>query len=921
MPLRHAPSTVAPRASRSRGPSRSPLLALVASLAACVPAQAPPDPAAPTTHARVAKPPPSAEVARGAAPPPPTLRLPAGVRSVRNAATLTVVPSREVFEGEMTLELEVAAPLSLLWLNADGLTLREAHAGEGASAVKASVVPGGASFVGLAFARPLAGRATVHITYEGRLSSTETDGASRQVEDGRPYVFTHFEPLAARRVFPCLDEPSYKAPWQLTLRVRPGDTAVSNTPILSSEEGKDGLTTVRFAETRPLPSYLVAFAVGPFGYVDAGKVGKTPVRVVVPHGKEDWARFAVASTPPVLTELEKYFGGPYPYEKLDLIAVPLFGGAMENPGLVTYRQSLILAKPGTESTGFRRAFASVNAHELAHQWFGDLVTTAWWDDLWLNEAFATWMTPKIIDVYRPEWGASTRRASSANGAMRTDSLVSARQIRQPIASSDDIKNAFDTITYQKGAAVIGMFERWVGPEAFQRGVRRYMREHAHGTATSRDFLAAISAEAGRDVSAPFATFLDRPGVPLVEAELSCAGKPELRLTQSRYLPAGSSGDKGGPPWQIPVCARAGSGKKNIVETGACTLLTAEKGALALPSCPAWALPNDGATGYYRVGHSPALLAGLGAHLGRLTAAEKIALAGDVLAAVRAGKADLGAFLALVPALAKDADVQVVEAALWPVASLRDMGLVTKATRGAYADLVSRSFGPRARALGLRAKPGEDENTRWLRPGLVEVVADQGEDPKLRAECAKLARAWLTDKGAIEPELVGTVLAIAARFGDRALFDALVREAKTTRERQDRDLAIGALGQFQEPALVSASLALTLDPELDARETVRLLWAATRLPETVPLAYAFLKDHFDALVARLPRDTAAGFPNVGAALCDDARRGELEAFFGPRASRYVGGPRLYAQALEGLHLCHTFRVAQEPKVSAFFTKKR
>ncbi|HQY61221.1 MAG TPA: M1 family metallopeptidase [Polyangiaceae bacterium] len=921
MPRRPPPPLVT-RAPRSALSARVGLasLASLASLAACAAAQPPPDPAAPGPRATPLAPTAVASTT-GATPPQPTVRLPSGVRSVRNAATLTVVPSREVFEGEMTLELEVDAPLSLLWLNADALTLREAHAGEGAGAVKAAIVPGGASFVALSFPQPIAGRTAVHITYEGKLSSTETDGASRQVEDGRPYVFTHFEPLAARRVFPCLDEPAYKAPWQLTLRVKPGDTAVSNTPILSSEEGKDGFTTVRFAETKPLPSYLVAFAVGPFGYVDAGKVGKTPVRIVVPHGKEDWARYAVASTPPVLTELEKYFGGPYPYEKLDLIAVPLFGGAMENPGLVTYRQSLILAKPGTESTGFRRAFASVNAHELAHQWFGDLVTTAWWDDLWLNEAFATWMTPKVIEAYRPEWGASTRRASSASGAMRTDSLVSARQIRQPIASSDDIKNAFDTITYQKGAAVIGMFERWVGAETFQRGVRRYMREHAHGTATSRDFLGAISAEAGRDVSAPFATFLDRPGVPLVEAEVSCAGKRELRLTQSRYLPAGSPGTPAAPPWQIPVCARAGGGTKTDAESITCTLLATEKGALALPSCPAWALPNDGASGYYRVGHSPALLAGLAAHMSRLTPAEKIALSGDVLAAARAGKADLGAFLGLVPALAKDSDVQVVEAALWPVATLRDTPLVTKATRREYATFVQRNFGARARTLGLRAKPNEDENTRWLRPGLVEVVADQGEDPALRAECGKLARAWLTDKNAIEPELVGTVLAIAARFGDRALFDALVREAKTTRDRRDRDYALGALGQFQEPALVSASLALVLDPGLDARETVRLLWSATRLPETVPLAYAFLKDHFDALVARLPRDTAAGFPNVGAAFCDDARRSEIEAFFGPRAARYVGGPRLYAQALENLHLCHTFRVAQEPKVTAFFTKKR
>ena len=225
----------------------------------------------------------------------------------------------------------------------------------------------------------------------------------------------------------------------------------SNTPVVSETEGKDGLVSVKFAETKPLPSYLVAFAVGPFGIVDGGKIGKkgTPFRVIVPRGKEPWAKFAIESTGPVVSLLETYFGEAYPYEKLDLIAVPLFGGAMENPGLVTYRQSLILGKPGQESTGFRRAFASVNAHELAHQWFGDLVTTAWWDDLWLNEAFATWMTPKIIERFKPEWDFPSSRANQASNAMRTDSLTSARAIRQPIVSNDDIKNAFDGITYQK----------------------------------------------------------------------------------------------------------------------------------------------------------------------------------------------------------------------------------------------------------------------------------------------------------------------------------------------------------------------------------------------------------------------------------------------------------------------------------------
>ena len=895
-------------------------IATMVALAACA-GDAPPPAATPAVRPSV----PRAPAAVAAAVAPPQLRLPDGVRPTKNTATLTIVPSRETFEGEIQIELEARAPLPLLWLNADGLTIDHASAspstGAGGAKVEARVVPGDRNFVGLAFDTPLpAGPSVVRISYRGTLSATEVDGASRQKEGGDWYVYTHFEPLAARRVFPCFDEPGFKVPWQLSLRVQKGDTALANTPALSTEEGKDGLTTVRFAETKPLPSYLIAFAVGPFGIVDAGKTGQgnTPVRVITPRGKESWARFAVESTGPLLTLLEKYFGRAYPYEKLDVIAVPMFGGAMENPGLITFRQSLILSNPTMESTGFRRAYASVAAHELAHIWFGDLVTTAWWDDLWLNEAFATWMTPKIMEQYRPDWDPPSGRAQSANGAMRSDSLVSARQIRQPVVSNDDIKNAFDSITYQKGAAVITMFERWVGPSAFQKGVQRYMTEHAHGTATARDLLAAVTAEAKQDVSAPFSTFLDQPGVPSVAAELRCdANKPRLTLSQTRYLPAGSEGTgASSTPWQVPVCTRFSiAGKVDR----ACTLLGGAPAEIPLKACPEWILPNDNVSGYYRTAYGPKVLEGLTKHLDALSAAEKVAFVGDLSAHARAGKLDYAAILPLVPALSKDKSAQVVAAAAGLLGSIRDIPLVSATARPRYAKFVRDALGARAHALGTRPRAGEDEETRWLRPIVIDLVADQGEDVALRAECTSLAKVWLADKNALPPELIGTSLGIAAGFGDRELFDAFVADAKKTRERSDRDRLISAIGQFRDPALVAAALALTLGNDFDARESIRILYGVTRMPETAPLAYAFLTRNFDAIVSRLPRDWAASAPSIGAVLCDDARRPELQAFFADRARQYVGGPRSLAQSLESMHLCSTFKVAQTPGVTAFFTR--
>lgn len=823
----------------------------------------------------------------------------------------------------MDIEIDVVEPTSVIWLNQDGLTLARADIEFAGKTLPLRVVPGGASFVGLALPLPLPkGSATLHLGYVGKLSSTELDGASRQKEGNDYYVFSHFEPLAARRVFPCFDEPSFKSPWQLTLRVKKGDKALSNTPILSETEGKDGLVAVKFAETKPLPSYLVAFAVGPFGLVDAGKVGKkgTPLRIVVPRGKEDWAKFARESTPPVVTLLESYFGEAYPYEKLDLIAVPLFGGAMENPGLVTYRQSLILAKPGQESTGFRRAFASVNAHELSHQWFGDLVTTAWWDDLWLNEAFATWMTPKIIEKYKPEWDIPTSRANQANGAMRTDSLTSARAIRQPIVSNDDIKNAFDGITYQKGAAVIAMFERWVGPEVFQRGVQRYMREHAHGTATSKDFLDAVSKEAGKDVGAAFGTFLDRPGVPLVAIETTCDAKTaKLSMTQSRYLPSGAEAQGGAySPWKIPVCARFGKGAK---EDRACSLLADTRGALELPYCPDWILPNDAASGYFRASSPKKDLASLSKRFDKLSASEKIATVGNLSALVRAGSLDTTAVLDLVPTLARDKNVHVLDLGVDVAGGLRDSGMIDAATKPKYQRYIQETFGAKARALGLHASKTDDEETRWLRPWLVDLVADQGEDAVLRAECTKSAKAWLTNRDAIEPELLGSTLGIAASFGDSALFDAFLAEAKKAPERVDRERLVWALGQFRDPSLVTRALDLVLGSEFDPRESIRIVWAITRLPSHVPYAWAFVTKHFDAIVERLPRDFGAGFPSIGAAFCDDQKKPEVEAFFKERSTRFVGGPRVLAQSLEGMHLCSVYRARETPKVLAYFAARK
>jgi len=855
-------------------------------------------------------------------PTPPKLRLPDNVRPVRQSVELTLVPTEEFFGGKTRIDVTITKSTRVIWLNVDGLTIERAEVLMKEMTLPAKLIVGDPNFVGLSFDAPLStGNAIISLIYRGPLLTRETAGVTRQQEGNDWYIYSDFEPLEARRAFPSFDEPNYKIPWQLTLRTRKQDVALSNTsPELIKDTDADGYRVVRFAETKPLPSYLVAFAVGPFELVDAGTAGakKTPIRVIAPKGKKAWAHYAAATTGPVLDLLEKYFGTPYPYEKLDVISVPLLGGAMENPGLVTFNQSMILSRPEEESASFRSRYAGVCAHELAHQWFGNLVTMAWWDDLWLNETFATWMAPKITEQLEPTWNIIAERAQNAGWAMNADSLATARRIRQPIESNDDIHNAFDGITYGKGAAVTRMFETYVGEEKFRKGVQRYLREHEFGNATAKDFLGAISAEAGKDITAAYSTFLDQPGVPLVNVELVCGATSKLTLSQSRYLPEGAEKTAEASLWKIPVCVRFGMGKKT--ETS-CTSLETERGEVTLPSCPDWIVANDGAYGYYRVGYSPDLLQKIAKTTDVLSPAERISLMSDVQALASIGKVDYGQVLEVAAKLAGDKNPAVVESAMNPFWAAARGPYFSEKHHPQFRKYVRDVFGKRAQTMGFRSGPKDDNPTREMRAKLLQLVADDGGDEKLQAEAIKLAKAWLSDRKAIDPDIVQSALIIAASGGDEALFQSFVAEAKKASERIDRNRILRAIGAFRNPAILEKAFVLPLDPAFDAREAMDILWVASGHPATTDQAFSFLKKNFDALAARLPREYPAEFSWFGAALCDDKRGDEVKTYFKDRSPNYAGGSRTLAQSLEAMHICSVRRKAQQPKVEAFLEARK
>ncbi|KAB2967128.1 MAG: M1 family peptidase, partial [Thermoanaerobaculia bacterium] len=713
------------------------------------------------------------EEARAATPP--ELRLPPGARPVRMTVDLTVLPERDTFDGRVSIELALERPAALVWLNATRLEIGEALLSAGGEDLPARVVPGGEDFVGFAFDRDVpAGPATLAISYRGRLDEVETEGLFRQRDGGEWYAYSQFQATDARRAFPCFDEPSLRVPWKLTLHVHREHMAVSNTPVVAERDEEGGMKAVEFAETPPLPSYLVALGVGPFVSVEAGTWGRarTPVRIVVPRGREGRAGFAAEVTGDLLARLEDYFEIPHPFAKLDNLVIPqtVAFSAMENPGLITYAERVLLVDPGNAALGPRLRYASTAGHENAHLWFGDLVTLAWWDDIWLNEGFASWISDKVLARWKPEWFSAAERAERRGAAIGADSLTTARRVRRPIASKDDIVTAFDSISYEKGASLLEMFEAWMGPERFRSGIRRYLKRHSWGNATSADFLAALAEEGAPEVSRAFASFLDQPGAPVVSLELRCpeGGGARLELAQHRYLSLGAPAPAPSR-WAIPMRLRLGAGTR--VESVR-ALLEGERDTLELPFCPDWVVGNEEGIGYYLTAYRGDLLARLAEHPVRLDAGEQIALLEDAARLFAAGELPPDAALGLLPRFADSAHRRVVESAVEIARSL-DSHLVTEAARPHYRRFLASVFGARLRALGVDPRPGESDDEALLRPGLVALLAGPGEDAGLAAAVRERVERWLANRTALAPDLVPAYLKVAARNGDAALFDRML----------------------------------------------------------------------------------------------------------------------------------------------------
>ena len=836
---------------------------------------------------------------------PPAFRLGDVATPLEYSVTLAVDPRESRFSGEVRIALRFNRPTPVLWLNATGLAIDSARFEQGRRVIPVSVLPGGEDFVGFETrgADFAPGPAVATIRYHGELEAVGTRGLFRQQEAGEWYVLSQFESIHARRAFPCLDEPGWKTPWQLTIEAPEDNVVVSNTAEtrVAPLPGRAQWLRHEFRRTAPLPAYLVALAVGPFEVLDGGAAGRrqTKLRYFAPKGRAAEARFAAEATPRLLELLEDYFGSPYPFQKLDAVAIPqtVGFGAMENAGMITYSSPLLLATPREETAAFRRRYAAIAAHEMAHMWFGNLVTLAWWDDLWLNEAFASWMAQKTLARFRPAWDDGASLGRSRRPALELDRLASARRVRNPVSEKTELANAFDAITYQKGAAVLAMFENWFSPERFQEGVRRFLRRRAFSTATSQDFIRALGETAGRgsEALAAFRAFIEQPGVPLVDVALRCTeGEATVELVQQRLRPVGSSAPEA--QWTTPACLRYGTTTRCAdVRNGANSVVLGEA------TCPAWLLANAGGRSYYVPRYAPPLAASLRDAAPALSADEIVSLVVDAGVLAESGLVPLAEALAWADAGLAHPSPVARRYAVDLLEMQRDAWL-GEGEAARKREIVAKRVQPLAAELGWGEVAGESDERRELRARLLPLAAETEADGSLRDQARALAYVWLENREAIAADMTGPVLQTAARFANENLYGRLAAQVSAAPDVRERRYLLQALGVVRDERLRARALALALDEPLAPRDALQLLESALEDVVNRAPAFEFLRANFDALAARLPPQSPAYLITPLARLCTPAEREAFAAFFGERATRFLGGALRYRQALERIDLC-------------------
>jgi alanyl aminopeptidase len=834
-------------------------------------------------------------------------RLGHAVIPTAQSVRLTLDPAKHDYSGEVAIDLRVSAALDSFELNARGQRLDRVTltGADGAIPVTTGTAPHDRLVVRPA-RRIAAGSYTLDIAFTNDFD-TQAASLYRLETGGDSYAFTQFEADDARGAFPCWDEPEFKIPWRVTLIVRDGQLAIANT-LVERESVADGMRTVAFRVTKPLPSYLLAFAVGPLEAVPIPGMS-VPGRVITVKGASALATDVVRQTPPLLAALERYFGRPYPYEKLDLLAVPEFlYGAMENAGAITFADRILLMDPNSSGVQQRRRLAEINAHEMAHMWFGDLVTMQWWDDLWLNESFASWLGDKITQQVFPEFDSAVRELEGSGRALATDSRLSTRAIRQPVDQNVNLEQIADVLAYNKGQAVLGMFEHWLGPDVFRKGVVAYLDAHANGNATATDLWSALSKASGRDVGAAMSTFLDQPGVPLVSVEPLAGGR--LRLTQRRFLNYGSSAPD--PQlWKIPVVLEFSEGGRVHTQP---VLLTAAEQTVSLDGAraPAWIHPNADERGYYRWSLPAADLDRLAA-AGAMGTRERVGFLANAGALLDAGAMHGDDYLRTIERFRDDPQPEVVDAVAGALGRVK-RAFVTPELHEAFARYVRETLGPAFHRVGYATAPGEPPSLTSLRGTLIGWLGDDGRDPDAIAHAGAMTRDYLRDPASIDPSLADAALRLAAIGGDAALYDEIQKRFETARSPVERTRALMTLGSFRDPALIERTLAYALAGPLRPQELRFITQGIGAEPSGEQRLFEWMTEHYAAIVSRMPPNFAAFMPAYAGG-CSAQRLEAARAFFASPEHSTVGTAQQLAKVADQVNDCVGLRGREGAAVAA------
>jgi aminopeptidase N/puromycin-sensitive aminopeptidase len=867
-------------------------------------------------------------------------RLPNGVSPEHYSLTLTPDLRGATFSGEETIDLILVAPSKKITLNAAELkfvSVQETHSEvvrvvtKGGQREISGTMPGKpvrqdgyvlldaadeqATFL---FPKELpAGKVSLTIHYTGVLND-KLRGFYLSKTKTRNYAVTQFEPTDARRAYPSFDEPALKATYDVTLVVDTGDTAISNTNIISDTPGPvAGKHTLRFATTPKMSTYLVAFLVGDFKCTE-GKSEGVPIRACSTPDKVELTRFALESAKYVLHYYDDYFGIRYPMPKLDMVALPDFeAGAMENFGCITYRETDLLVDSRTGDIPAKKRVAVVVAHEMAHQWFGDMVTMQWWDNLWLNEGFATWMQTKPLAEWKPEWNYPQDDAQDLDQTLNLDSQKTTRTIRATANTPDEINEMFDGIAYGKAGAVIGMVEHYIGKEAFRQGVHNYLQAHLYANATAEDFWDAQTANSHLPVDKIMSSFVTHPGVPLLTfSERQAGGVPVeqsrffLSSTATAEVTATDGHGRQDQHWTVPVCLKTAD---KINDKPICRVLTPEDSSIPLPMDVGVPMlyANAGGKGYYRTLYTPQQYSAIVAKAETaLTPPERIGLLGDRWALVRSGQATVGGYLDLVLALKQDPNAAVLDLVHRQLERV-DSDIATDEDRAAFAAMVRRQFGPVYAALGSPVK-GEPFDRQQLRGTLFEMLGAAG-DPAVLAQAQQLTTRVFAvgnrkDK-TLDAALSDSAVLVSASNGDAGLYDKLLAASKNSPDPGEKTDALRTLGRFRDPALVQRTLDYLVSGEVRNQDTWIVLVPLLRDRATRDQTWDYMQKNWDRVHAQLTVSSGAEVVRATGNFCTAERRDEVMKFFATH--KIEASERTLAKAVDSINDCIQLRSGQEP----------